>query len=96
MSLKKAKEEGALGIFNKKYGKKVFVYQIGNFSKEICSGPHVKNTRELGKFKIIKEESSSSGVRRIKAILEWIIYSILTQQTNKPILHKNIDRKSVV
>ncbi len=70
MSPEEAKKKGALGIFDKKYGNKVSVYTIGNFSKEICAGPHVKNTKELGKFKIIKEESSSSGVRRIKAVLE--------------------------
>ena len=45
------------------------IYTIGNFSKEICGGPHVKHTGELGKFKIKKEESSSSGIRRIKAVL---------------------------
>jgi alanyl-tRNA synthetase len=70
MSPKEAKQKGALGIFDKKYGNKISVYTIGNFSKEICAGPHIKNTCELGKFKISKETSSSSGVRRIKAILE--------------------------
>ena len=70
MSPKEAKKKGACGIFDKKYGEKVSVYSIGNFSKEICAGPHAKNTCELGHFKIIKEESSSSGVRRIKAVLE--------------------------
>lgn len=70
MALKEAKKKGALGIFDDKYGEKVSVYSIGDFSSEICAGPHVKNTCELGKFKIQKEESSSSGVRRIKAILE--------------------------
>jgi alanyl-tRNA synthetase len=65
-----AKKGGAQGIFDSKYGEKVSVYSVGNFSKEICAGPHVKNTGELGKFKIIKEESSSAGVRRIKSILE--------------------------
>ncbi len=70
MSLEEAKKQGACGIFEKKYGEKVSVYTISNFSKEICAGPHVKNTCELGKFKIKKEESSSSGVRRIKAVLE--------------------------
>jgi len=69
MSLEQARKKGACGIFDKKYGNRVSVYSIGNFSKEICTGPHVKNTCELGKFKITKEESSSSGVRRIKAIL---------------------------
>ncbi|MDD5749500.1 MAG: alanine--tRNA ligase [Patescibacteria group bacterium] len=69
MSLDKAKEIGATGVFDHKYGDKVKVYFMGSFSKEICGGPHVDNTSELGHFKIIKEESSSAGVRRIKAIL---------------------------
>ena len=70
MSPEQAKSQGACGIFDKKYGEKVSVYTIGDFSKEICAGPHVKNTCELGRFKINKEESSSAGVRRIKAVLE--------------------------
>ena len=69
MTLEQAKKEGAMGVFDSKYGEKVKVYTIGNFSKEICGGPHVKNTSELGHFKIIKEESSSAGVRRIRAVL---------------------------
>ncbi len=69
MSPQKAKELGALGLFDNKYGDKVSVYSIGDYSKEICSGPHVSNTKELGQFRIKKEESSSAGVRRIKAIL---------------------------
>ena len=70
MSLEEAKKSGATGLFENKYGEKVKVYTIGDFSKEICGGPHVKHTGELGHFKIKKEESSSAGVRRIKAILE--------------------------
>lgn len=70
MSLEEAKKKGASGTFESKYGEIVSVYTIGDFSKEICTGPHVKNTSTMGKFKIQKEESSSSGVRRIKAILE--------------------------
>lgn len=70
MSPAEAKKKGAIGLFVHKYGDKVKVYSIGNFSKEICGGPHIKNTGELGKFQIIKEESVSAGVRRIKAILE--------------------------
>jgi len=70
MSPKQAKEKGAQGVFDEKYSENVSVYSAGDFSKEICAGPHVKNTRELGKFKIIKEESSAAGIRRIKAILE--------------------------
>lgn len=69
MTLDQARENGAKGIFANKYGEKVKVYSIGNLSKEICGGPHASNTRDLKSFKIIKEESSSSGVRRIKAII---------------------------
>ena len=70
MILDKAKSVGAHGVFDSKYGDKVKVYSIGDFSKEICAGPHVDNVSQLGHFKITKEQSSSSGVRRIKAILE--------------------------
>jgi len=69
MSLTQAKESGALGVFENKYGDKVKVYTIGDVSKEICGGPHAKSTGELKKFKIVKEESSGAGVRRIKAII---------------------------
>ena len=61
---------GVQAVFEEKYGERVFVYFIGDFSKEVCGGPHVKNTKELGKFKIVKEESIASGTRSIKAILE--------------------------
>ena len=64
-----AKAEGAMALFGAKYGEKVSMYTIGDVSKEICSGPHVENTRELGSFKIQKEQSSSAGVRRIKAVI---------------------------
>lgn len=74
MTVQKAQEKGAIGLFEAKYGERIKVYSIGQpdkiFSMEICGGPHVKNTAELGKFKITKEEASSAGVRRIKAILE--------------------------
>jgi alanyl-tRNA synthetase len=70
MSLEAAKQSGATGVFDDRYGEKVKVYSIDKFSCEICGGPHVERTGELGHFKIIKEESSSAGVRRIKAILE--------------------------
>ncbi len=74
MSLEEAKKINAMGVFENKYGEKVKVYSIGSddniFSREICGGPHIKNTSELGKFRIKKEQSSSSGVRRIKAVLE--------------------------
>ena len=70
MPYEQAIKSGALSYFRESYPKIVKVYTIDNFSKEICTGPHVKNTKELGKFKIIKEESSSAGIRRIKAVLE--------------------------
>ncbi|MBQ8748877.1 MAG: alanine--tRNA ligase [Clostridia bacterium] len=70
MPIEKARESGALGVFGDKYGEVVKVYTMGDYSKEICGGPHAKNTKELHHFKIVKEESSSSGVRRIKAILD--------------------------
>ena len=74
ISLEEAKKIGAMGVFENKYGEKVKVYTIGEgddvFSVEICGGPHAQNTSELGKFKIKKEQSSSAGVRRIKAVLE--------------------------
>ncbi len=70
MTVDEARKYGAQGVFESKYGEKVKVYSVGEFSKEICAGPHVKNTKELGHFKIQKEESSSAGVRRIKAVLE--------------------------
>ena len=70
MTYEEAKESGAHGTFENKYGEIVKVYTIGNLSKEICGGPHVKNTSELGTFVITKEESSSAGVRRIKAVLK--------------------------
>ncbi len=68
--IEEAKNSGAIGLFGNKYGDKVNVYTIGDFSKEICGGPHVENTGELGHFKITKEEACSAGIRRIKAILE--------------------------
>jgi len=69
MPLKKALEIGAQSEFNARYPDIVSIYSMGNFSKEICTGPHVKNTNEIGKFKIKKEESSASGIRRIKAVV---------------------------
>lgn len=71
MTVDEAKEQGAVGLFGDKYGERVKVYTMGTFSKEICGGPHAGNTGELGHFKIKKEEASSSGVRRIKAVLEY-------------------------
>ncbi len=70
LSYEQAKASGAEGIFTDKYGQEVKVYTIGDVSKEICGGPHAENTSQLHHFHIIKEESSSSGIRRIKAILD--------------------------
>lgn len=70
MPLEKAKGSGAVGIFDHKYGDIVKVYTIPGYSREICGGPHASNTKELGKFIILKEEASSAGVRRIKAKIE--------------------------
>ncbi len=70
MTLEEAKAKGAMGVFESKYGERVKVYTINDFSKEICAGPHAERTGELGHFRISKEESSSSGIRRIKAVLE--------------------------
>lgn len=70
MSLDEARAEHFVGVFDSKYGDVVKTYSIGDFSKEMCGGPHVASTGVLGHFKIVKEQSSSAGVRRIKAILE--------------------------
>lgn len=68
-TVEEAKKEGAMALFGAKYGDQVSLYTIGDVSKEICCGPHVTNTKELGSFKIQKEQSSSAGVRRIKAVI---------------------------
>lgn len=70
MSPEEALKEGAMAFFSSKYGEQVTVYSIGDFSKEVCAGPHVEHTGDMGHFHILKEESSSAGVRRIKAVLE--------------------------
>lgn len=70
MTFEQAKKIGAQAEFEGRYGEKVFVYSMGKFSKEVCGGPHVSNTKELSKFKIIKEEAVAAGIRRIKATLE--------------------------
>lgn len=70
IALEEAKNRGVIGLFEEKYGDKVRVYKVGDFSLELCGGPHVENTSVLGKFKIIKEEAISTGTRRIKAILK--------------------------
>ena len=68
-TVEEAKEEGAIGLFESKYGERVRMYTMGEYSKEICGGPHASHTGELVSFKIQKEESSSAGVRRIKAVI---------------------------
>lgn len=69
MPVEDARKTGAIGLFGDRYGEVVKVYSMGDFSKEICGGPHAASTGELGKFVITKEQSSSAGVRRIKAEL---------------------------
>ena len=69
MTVSEAKAQGAMGLFESKYGEVVRVYTMGPYSKEICGGPHANNTGDLVSFKIIKEEASSAGVRRIKATI---------------------------
>jgi len=69
MTVPEAKEKGAIGLFESKYGEKVRTYKMGKYSFEICGGPHAENTGDLVSFKIQKEESSSAGVRRIKAVI---------------------------
>ena len=70
MTQEEARARGAIGVFVNKYGEIVKVYTMGEYSCEMCGGPHASRTGELGTFKIKKEEASSSGVRRIKAVLE--------------------------
>jgi len=70
MTVEEAKAKGAQGVFDDKYGNTVSVYTVGDFSSEICGGPHVNNTSELGTFKIVKQKGIAAGVRRIRAILE--------------------------
>jgi len=76
MTVEEAKAQGAIGLFESKYGETVKVYTVGHgkepgkfFSKEICGGPHAEHTGQLRSFKILKEESSSRGIRRIKAVI---------------------------
>lgn len=71
MTVEEAIFIGTIGAFGNKYGEKVKVYTIGDYSKEICGGPHAQTTGGLKKFKIIKEQSSSAKVRRIKAIVDY-------------------------
>ena len=71
-SLEEGMKMATQAVFGDKYGDKVTVYSIGDFSTELCSGPHVENTGELGHFKIVKEQGISAGVRRIRAVLEAV------------------------
>jgi alanyl-tRNA synthetase len=73
MTVDEAKSGGAIGLFEDRYGDKVKVYVVGDYSKEICGGPHVRHTAQVGRFKIQKEEASSSGIRRIKAVVESVL-----------------------
>ena len=70
MTLEEAKKAGAMALFAAKYDEQVKVYTIEGFSKEVCGGPHVKNTADLGHLRIVKEEACSAGIRRIRAVLE--------------------------
>ena len=70
MTVEQAREAGAEGVFGSKYGDIVKVYTMGDYDKEICGGPHAEHTGQLGEFKIIKEQSSSAGIRRIKAVID--------------------------
>jgi alanyl-tRNA synthetase len=70
MRLEEAQEKGAIGLFEDRYGEWVNVYSAGDFSKEICGGPHVARTGELGHFRIVKQKSIGAGLRRIRAVLE--------------------------
>ena len=70
MKYQDAIKKGALAFFKEKYSETVSVYKIGDYSMELCGGPHVNNTKEIKKFKIIKEEAVAAGVRRIKAVID--------------------------
>jgi alanyl-tRNA synthetase len=72
MSVEQAKELGAMGLFEERYGDRVKVYSVGDFSREICGGPHVERLGELGRFRIVKEKSIGSGLRRIRAVLDQV------------------------
>jgi alanyl-tRNA synthetase len=70
MPLDEARKSGAIGLFEERYGDRVRVYSIEDFSKEVCGGPHVERTGDLGHFRIAREQSIGSGLRRIRAVLE--------------------------
>jgi len=85
MSPQEAKDSGALGFFGHKYTGRVSVYSVGDFSQEICTGPHVGNTAELGRFRILKEEACSAGIRRVKATVKQADES--PKNSSAPSLH---------
>jgi alanyl-tRNA synthetase len=70
MPLDQARDSGAIGLFEDRYGDRVRIYSIGDFSKEVCGGPHVDRTAELGRFRVVKEQSIGAGLRRIRAVLD--------------------------
>ena len=72
-SVPEAKDAGAIGLFEDRYGDRVKVYVVGDYSMEICGGPHVRHTAQVGRFRIQKEEASSAGIRRIKAVIEPVL-----------------------
>lgn len=72
LDVEEARKRRAIGVFEEKYGNRVKVYKMGDFSFEICGGPHVKNTKEVGSFKIVKESSVGQGIRRIKAVVDEV------------------------
>ena len=72
MGLEEARERGAIGLFEDRYGDWVNVYSAGDFSKEVCGGPHVARTGELGHFRIMKQKAIGAGLKRIRAVLEMV------------------------
>ena len=91
MDIEDAKKTGAMSLFDEKYGETVRVLSIGDFSKEFCGGTHVKNSNDIGMFKIVSEGGVASGVRRIEAITGYSVYNFIVEK--QELLR---DRKSVV
>ncbi|TJX68675.1 alanine--tRNA ligase [Soehngenia saccharolytica] len=82
MTLKEAQQQGITGLFEEKYGEFVRVVSIGNFSQELCGGTHVKNSGQIGLFKILSESSVASGVRRIEALTGLNVYDYIVELEN--------------
>jgi len=80
MDIEDAKKTGAMSLFDEKYGETVRVLSIGDFSKEFCGGTHVKNSNDIGMFKIISEGGVASGVRRIEAITGYSVYNFIVEK----------------